>query len=125
MEKIFSFPELNRSFAVGPYLPGCQCAECVQRRRYPQWNPRTLAGTDDAATATRRVLDQLREQMRNTPPRTRRPIRPTRPWAYWQFKNGKTAPMTHADGSPFAVNGIRTYMAWDRSLGALVEYAAQ
>lgn len=39
--------------------------------------------------------------------------------AYWQFKNGSIAPIID-----FAQLPPRLYVAWDRSMGAEVAYAA-
>lgn len=108
---------------IGRACVGCQCQGCrdaaqqLQARRFPAWSPRTLAGTNDAATAMSQVLDQLREQMRNTPRRDRRPVRPN---TYWQFANGKIGvPDTFLD-----LTEMKVYRAWDRGLGAFVTYAA-
>jgi hypothetical protein len=51
--------------------------------------------------------------------------RPKRPWAVWQFRNGKTAPMAGPLDLPRPESGIEWFMAYDRSLGCDVVYAAR
>lgn len=45
--------------------------------------------------------------------------RPKKVWAYWQFKNGKIAPLK----SYTEITDMDWDFAWDRSLGAYVCYA--
>lgn len=52
----------------------------------------------------------------------RAPRRPTPPWAYWQFKNGKIAPLSGPRDLPFEMDWD---LAWDRSLGTYVCYAGR
>jgi hypothetical protein len=47
---------------------------------------------------------------------------PKPPWAYWQFKNGKLAVLKGPSELPFDMDW---YLAYDRSLGADVVYAAR
>jgi hypothetical protein len=66
----------------------------------------------------RREIDEIAyQQMRGTLNRPNKNV-----WAYWQFKNGKIAALYGPSELPFDMDW---YLAYDRSLGADVVYAAR
>lgn len=108
---------LGGALSVPSYGP-CRCQQqhqCLQGRSpfeqfLAQVQPLQLAAWQQQALAGIAAL---------------RPKRPARPWALWQFANGKTAPMSGPRDLPTPESGIEWFMCYDRSLGMDVVYAAR